>query len=92
MRPVVVPGVNLEGMTGEEKDRALARWLFSPASGMISRDLRQAGAMWWRLELPESMHIWRAAAANLGLADNEWKDDLGDIASEAIEHAEALGL
>ena len=29
-RPVVVPGVDLEGMTGDERDRAMARWLFSP--------------------------------------------------------------
>lgn len=27
-RPVVVPGVDLEGMNGEERNRAMARWLF----------------------------------------------------------------
>lgn len=28
-RPVVVPGVNLEGMTNDERNRAMAKWLFS---------------------------------------------------------------
>jgi hypothetical protein len=27
--PVVVPGVDLEGMSADERDRAMARWLFS---------------------------------------------------------------
>jgi hypothetical protein len=60
--------------------------------GRITADLRQAGEQWWLLELPESMGIWREAARNLGLVGEEWKTHLGDIASEAIEHAEALGL
>jgi len=29
-RPVVVPGVELAGMTDEQRDRAMARWLFAP--------------------------------------------------------------
>lgn len=28
-RPVVVPGVDLEGMNGEERDRAMSKWLFT---------------------------------------------------------------
>lgn len=65
-------------------------------NGQVSADLRQAGAYWWRLELPESMEIWRAARVSLGLPPTAtpaegWAFN-PDIASEAIEHAEALGL
>lgn len=68
----------------------------SRGKGAIAADLRQAGIYWWRLELPESMAIWRAARVSLGLPEvitsAEGWQFAPDISSEAIEHAEALGL
>lgn len=64
--------------------------------GPVSRDLRQAGEKWWQLMLPASMGIWRAARISLGLPEtptvSEGSRYSADISSEAIEHAEALGL
>lgn len=60
--------------------------------GPITRDLWQAGRQWWRLELRGSMDVWIGAGESLGLKRSEWEENLGDIASEAIEHAEELGL
>lgn len=36
-RAVVVPGVDLEGMTADQRDRAMARWLFG---GQREREFR----------------------------------------------------
>lgn len=60
--------------------------------GPIESDLRKAGIRWWRLEREDSMNVWRAASANLGLKRGDWQEHGGDISSEAIEHAEYLGL
>jgi hypothetical protein len=64
--------------------------------GPVERDLRAAGVRWWRLVLLESMRVWRGARLSLGLSEiptvSEGSRYAPDIASEAIEHAEALGL
>lgn len=50
MVAVVVPGVDLEGMSTEQRDRAMARWLFADVpSPYVSHSMRQA----------HLRHVWR---------------------------------
>lgn len=60
--------------------------------GPVTVDLRIAGSKWWLLGLPESLEIWQAATESLGLQKSDWGRCADDISSEAITHAEYLGL
>lgn len=61
-RAVVVPGVDLEGLTGEQRDRAMATWLFA--------DARCAATT------PEGVRSQQldAAAMDLALWSRSWAD------------------
>ncbi len=60
--------------------------------GPIEADLRQAGVRWWTLERKDAFDVWCGATESLGLRRADWGTDGGDISSEAIEHAEYLGI
>lgn len=65
-------------------------------TGPVARDLRRAGLDWWKFRERESYRLWLGAVESLGLGDHvarfKMSSVAGDIASEAIEAAEALGL
>jgi hypothetical protein len=74
MLAVVIPGVDLEGMTREQRDRAAARWLFADVPApYVSRKLRQAHlrSVWRR----RPRDRWRAAmrAAQRQLRCKSWR-------------------
>lgn len=65
--------------------------------GEVSADLSRAGVRWWTLRHAASMEVWRAARESIGLCawpppPTEGDAFAPDIASEAIELAEAHGL
>lgn len=64
--------------------------------GPIGRELRRVGTCWWYICEPEAYELWLGARLSLGLAPVNTPAEGGvyaiDIASEAIEAAEALSL
>ena len=86
----------VEVLSREGSHRIRIRCGYSPAYpirlGPISYDLRRVGTRWWQLRSKAAFDVWCGAAESLGLHRTEWGRHAPDISSEAIEHAEALGL
>lgn len=62
--------------------------------GPVESELRRVGVRWWTLG-KEAYWMWEGAIVSLELASEEWTllgEIAADVASEAIEAAEALGL
>jgi hypothetical protein len=66
-------------------------------TGPVSLELRRVGVRWWLLKSPQALNVWMMARVSLGIVGELGPRGVSgsygrDIASEAIEAAEALGI